>query len=346
MRAAGAVLAGVLLAAVAGCQTTPGPVFPQVSPPLVWPPPPDRPRIRYIGELRGEESLGAAASGWEAVRATLVGPRPTVAFACPNAVAVWGERVFVADRGLGVVHLLDLNERRYQTLRGSASDPLRVPIDLAIVSGDTLVVVDRGRAASDVFDLGGNWRSTKRWPELQAPVAATWDAARSLLWLADAQAQACFACAPLGDVLRRIGGRGSGPGQFNFPTALAWHPTVGLVVADAMNFRIQVFNENDQPAAVFGHKGDAAGDFSRPRGVAADSDGHIYVVDNQFENVQVFECDGRLLMAFGQEGSGPGEFSLPAGITIDRQDRIWVADSYNRRVQVFQYLSEKVSWAK
>ena len=346
MKATRAMSVAVLAAILAGCQSSPRPIFPPVSPPIVWPPPPERPRIRYVGELHGEESLAAQPSGWEAVRAALTGPKPMGVFSRPSAVAVAGERVFVADTGFGVVHLLDLTERRYQVLRGNPTDLLRAPLDLTIVAGNSLAVVDRGRAAVDVFGLDGAWRTTKRWPELLAPVAATWDAVRGLLWLADVKAHACFACAPWSDLQHRLGGPGTAPGQFAFPTALAWHSGLGLVVADAMNFRIQVFDEDDRPRAVFGQKGDGAGDFSRPRGVAVDSDGHIYVVDNQFENIQVFDCDGRLLLAFGQGGDRRGEFSLPAGITIDAQDRIWVADSYNHRVQVFQYLSEKLACAQ
>lgn len=346
-RPAAGVAAGLfVLVLVSGCQSTPKPIFPQVWPAIVWPPAPERPRIRYIGELRGEASLGAQPKGWAAVRAALAGPEPQVAFSRPSAVAVAGQRVFVADTGLGVIHLLDLDQRRYAALRGSPTDPLRVPIDVTVAGGNRLIVVDRGRAVVDVFDLEGNWLSTEHWAEVHAPVAAAWDVEGNRLWVADAAAHACHACTLDGAVAGQIGGRGNGPGQFNYPTALVWHAGVGLVVADAMNFRVQVFDEAGQPTAVFGHKGDGAGDFSRPRGVAVDSDGHIYVVDNQFENVQVFDRQGRLLLALGQEGDRPGEFSLPAGITIDVQDRIWVADSYNRRVQVFQYLSEKASWAE
>ncbi len=173
----------LLAAGLAGCHTTPGPIFPQVSPPLLWPPAPDRPRIRYIGELRGEASLGARPQGWEALRELLAGPRPKMAFVRPTAVAVapGGTRVFVADEGLGAVHLLDLSSRQYQLVRGTPQDPLRVPLDLTIGpaaglvgssnaqvsgSGSQLVVVDRGRAALDVFTLDGGWRCTRRWPEI------------------------------------------------------------------------------------------------------------------------------------------------------------------------------------
>jgi len=326
-----------------GCQSPPRPIFPAISPDIVWPLPPDRPRIKYIGELTGEASLGAKPRGMQALRQVLTGPPPTVAFVRPAAVAVLGERVFVADTGLALVHMLDLGERRYRAIQGNPADPLRIPIDLAIVDDATLVVADRSRAALDIFDRDGNWQATRRFPEITAPAAIAYDSFSRRLWVADSATHCCLAVTALERVTARIGQRGSEPRQFNFPTALATHPAVGLVVADAMNFRVQVFNASAEPVAVFGQKGDAAGDFARPRDVALDSEGHIYVLDNQFENVQIFDRGGRLLMAFGSEGAGPGEFSLPSGITIDGQDRIWIADSLNRRVQVFQYLAEGAS---
>ena len=332
-----ALLALVVLPA---CQNPQRPIFPALSPPIVWPAPPDTPRIRYIGALRGEADLDIRPRGWEAFRTVVAGPRPTGVFARPSAVAVRGERIFVADVGAGVVHLLDLEQRRYQVLRGAAADPLQVPIDAAIVGGDRLAVVDRSRAAVDLFDLEGNWLETLRRPELSAPTAAAWDTTEHVLWLADANAHACFATTNSLEISRRIGERGGAPGQFNFPTGLAVYPETGLVVADAMNFRVQTFGADGAPRLVFGRKGDAAGDFALPRDVAVDSAGHIYVLDSQFENVQIFDKQGRLLMAFGGGGNGPGEFSLPSGITIDEKDRIWIADSYNQRVQAFQFLTE------
>lgn len=334
-----------LLLPAAGCQSSrPKPVFAPVTPPLVWPPPPDRPRIRYIGALYGEESLGIEAHGWDKVREVLIGPDPLMAFSRPTAVAVAGDIVFVADAGLGIVHRLDLAGRTYAILRGNPADPLQAPLDLLIRENE-LVIVDRGRAVLDFLRLDGTWLRTQRWPELTAPVALAWQAPARLLWIVDAELHACVAVDPRGDLAARLGQRGDGPGYFNYPSAACWHPQTGLVVADAMNFRVQAFAEPAAgvPDVVFGQKGDAAGDFSRPRGVAVDSAGHIYVTDNQFENVQIFDGQGRLLLAFGREGAGPGEFSLPAGITIDAQDRIWIADSFNRRVQVFQYLAEERS---
>lgn len=330
----------VAIAVVVGCQQPLGPIFPEVSPAIEWPPPPDQPRIRYVGELRGEASLGVRETGWPAFQAVLTGPRAQVEFVRPCAVAVAGDLVFVADTGLGVVHRLDLASRRYKLLRGSPDDALRVPIGLAIGEG-RLVVTDRGRGVVDIFDLEGEWRRSQRWPEIIAPVGVTWDPEGRVFWFTDAASHTCWATSDLTNLSRQVGEEGNGPGQFNHPIAVSCHPTTGLVVADAMNFRVQLFNAAGRVTGTFGQKGDAAGDFSLPRGVATDSEGHIYVLDSQFENIQIFNPHGQLLMAFGEGGDGRGRFSLPGGIAIDERDRIWVADGYNRRVQVFQYLPEK-----
>lgn len=323
-----------------GCAAAARDVFPAVFPPVVWPAPPDTPRVRYVGELRGEESLGVRSRGLAALGEVLTGPRPKTAFVRPCAVAVAGEVVFVADTGLAGVHRLDLAQRTYALLRGAPGERLKAPIDVAI-AGERVVVVDRARAALEWFDVSGAWRRTERHAELAAPVAAAWDDARATLWLADVTAHAVFAVRDGTAPVKIADGRGAGPGEFNFPCAVA--PSGDAVfIADSMNFRVQVLDAGGRPVSAFGRKGDAAGDFALPRDVAVDSEGHVYVLDNQFENVQIFDREGRLLLAFGRGGRGPGEFSLPSGITIDARDRIWIADSYNRRVQVFQYLAQGV----
>lgn len=332
----------VTLSLLVGCAAPPGPIFPRVEPPIVWPAPPDQARIRYVGQLSGEANLGVKPRGWTALRAVLQGPTPTTAFSTPNAVAVDGERIYVTDAELGVVHVLDLAARTFSLIRQAAGEPLQGPLDVVVCDG-SLAVADSRRAAVFLFDPRGAFLRTIGAAELQRPVALAWDGAAQDLYVLDAPAHRCAVFGLDGALRRRIGGAGDGPGQFRLPTGVAWRVSVGLVIADAMNFRVQIIDSGGRLISVFGKKGDAAGDFSRPRDVAVDSDGHIYVLDNQFENVQVFDRTGQLLLAFGREGDGPGQFALPSGITIDERDRIWIADTYNRRVQVFQYLTEDAS---
>lgn len=335
----------IVLAAASGCNATPKPIFPTIDPPIVWPKPPDTPRIRYIGELTGQASLGVQPSGWDALRAIVKGPDPRIAFSAPNAVAVRGELVFVTDGQLGVVHVLDLGARTFRLITEAAGALLEGPIDV-VVAGDRIAVADSRRGAVFFYGLDGRYLGRSEEGALERPVALGWNSAASELWVLDAAAHCCVLFDARGQEKMRIGQRGFGPGQFNYPAGMTHREPFGLAVADSMNFRVQLFDATGQLFNIFGQKGDAAGDFALPRDVAIDSDSHVYVLDNQFENVQVFDRAGQLLMAFGREGHGPGEFYLPTGITLDEQDRIWIADTYNRRVQVFQYLSEDALWVQ
>ncbi|RIK63325.1 MAG: hypothetical protein DCC65_16115 [Planctomycetota bacterium] len=333
-----ALLACAALAA--SCQQPLRPILDAGLSPLRWPKPPDTARIRHVGELTGEASLGKPRP-FGGLRALIAGPEPTIGFSTPTAVAARGDRVFVADGQNHAVYILDMQSRDFRAIDRAGARPLDWPSDVLLV-GEKLIVSDSKRAAVLLFDTGGALARTIGEGSLKRPTALAWNEEASELYVLDAALHACIVFSLDGRELRRFGQRGSGDGEFNFPAGMTWSDAVGLVIADSMNFRVQIFDASGAFKRAFGKKGDAAGDFALPRDVAVDSEGHIYVLDSQFENVQIFDADGRLLMAWGQEGRKPGEFYLPSGITIDVQDRIWIADTYNRRVQVFQYLPENV----
>jgi DNA-binding beta-propeller fold protein YncE len=330
------------LAALAGC-AAPAPVFPPVTPPIVWPSPPDMPRIRYIGELRGEASLHRRPSGWEAIQAVLTGPRRMTAFVQPLAVAARGPRVAVTDPGAAggaAIHVLDVETREFTTLR---TPEMTWPIDVAFVM-DRIAVADAQAACVFVFDPASSAVRVIGRSRLVRPVGVAWDSTAQRLWVLDAGAHAIVPFTLAGEAGEQLGTRGASAGEFNFPGGIAiqpGQPAPRLAVADSMNFRVQVIPTDASDPLAFGEKGDAAGNMAFPRDVAIDSDGHIYVLDKHFENVQVFDQEGRLLLAFGGEGNGPGQFNLPAGLTIDEHDRLWIADTHNQRVQVLQYLKEQ-----
>lgn len=378
-----------LLLALAGCAPSSTSTFSMSADSgLVWPPPPDPPRIRYVGEIVGEASLGRAPTLGESLRAVVAGPAAPLAFATPLAVAVAGERVFVADPGQAngpCVHVLDLAARTHAVLQKIGATPLAWPIDVA-AHGSKLAIADAKNAVvyliegGSAISEGGANGATFGQGLFKRPASVAWSNDGNTLFVLDASAAAIHEFSADGRHLRSFGARGSGDGQFNLPAGLCIAnrtPSVSegpatmdgsaantaglrpngrvaeargqdarttptqnvdsnLVVADSMNFRVQVLNDNGAAVAAFGGKGDAAGKFALPRDIASDSAGNLYVLDNQFENVQVFDPSGQLLMAFGGEGRGAGQFNLPSGITIDERDRIWIADTYNRRVQVFQ----------
>lgn len=175
---------------------------------------------------------------------------------------------------------------------------------------------------------------------LKQPTGIACDPASGDIWIVETGAHRIIRCNRDGQMISKLGGRGTDPGQFNFPTFI-WIDKDGLIyIVDSMNHRIQMFNTKGKCLGAFGELGDATGYMARPKGVATDSRGHIYVADALFHVIQIFDRKGKFLYSFGSQGQGQGDFWMPTGLYIDAQDNIYVADSYNARVQIFK-LKEK-----
>lgn len=156
------------------------------------------------------------------------------------------------------------------------------------------------------------------------------------IWVIDTKNHSIVVLDLSGNFIKRIGKRGTEPGEFNFPTYLSIDASGIAYVVDSMNFRLQMLNSEGKILNVFGEVGNATGYFARSKGVATDTYGHIYIVDALYNSIQIFNNEGQLLYYFGSTGSGPGEFWLPAGLYIDDNNFIYVADSYNSRIQIFK----------
>ncbi|UCE60953.1 MAG: hypothetical protein JSU63_04215 [Phycisphaerales bacterium] len=252
-----------------------------------------------------------------------------------------GHSVWVADPGGRRVHVFDLEERTYTKITQVRGLPLRSPVDVAAGPEGTVMVCDSESVAIHLFsgDRDDDVNSLRLPEEIQRPVALHYAEQLEEIFVVDAAAHDIKVLDTTGRLLRMIGRRGSGPGEFNFPCDIVEYDG-RLWVVDAGNHRIQALTPLGKPLSEFGREGDAPGNLALPKGIAFDSEGHAYVVDARFENVQVFDRSGRLLLFFGDEGTGDGEFWLPSGISIDSRDRIWVCDTYNGRLQVFDYLAE------
>ncbi len=334
--AATLLVATLLLAA--GCAKPAGELFPPLAVPLSWPNPPDEPRIHYVGQIATTADLKAAKPFGEALRELFAGKKPILGLVSPMAVEFDDQRrLYVADTAARVVHVFDLDKRKYEQWMPPAPDTFITPVGLARAGDGRLFVADSSTGVVWLFDSTG--RSIGMWGlgHLIRPCGLSFDEQGQRLFVADAGAHRVAIFGPGGELLATLGSRGTAPGSFNFPTDVVIDHQGRLYVTDALNCRIQQFGPDLAPRLQIGSRGDLPGYFSRPKGIAVDSTDHLYVIDAQFEAVQVYSSAGQLLMAFGREGRGPGEFWLPAGICIDESDRLWIADTYNRRVQVFDY---------
>ena len=299
---------------------------------VVWPQPPQTARVRLVGIFGAPDDLGIRPSIFSRFWGWIAGAAPRN-MARPYAVAAEGRRLAVTDPGNGVVHVYDTQRRDYRRIDSAGQQPLASPVGVAL-AGDTLYVADS--ALGRIFVFGPKGKLVQTIEGVQRPTGLARDGQSGRLYVVDTMGHNVVVFGPDGTRLFDFGHRGTGEGEFNYPS----HVTIRgdrLYVNDTMNFRLQVFDLDGKFVSSFGSHGDGSGDFAQPKGVGVDSEGHIYVVDALFNRVQIFDGQGQLLLAFGEDGEEPGGFWLPTGLYIS-QDRIYVADSYNRRVQVFEFL--------
>ena len=170
------------------------------------------------------------------------------------------------------------------------------------------------------------------------------------------------------------GGRGSGKGQFDAPTAIAVDPNGNVLIADTGNGRIEKFSPTGtfvtsigQFEAPSGIAIDRAGNiyvaeigskhrvqklapdgkfiaewkgpepgFYGPRRITVGPDDSIYLVDSGRNRIVKFSPDGQVLASWGSEGSGDGQFKGLSSVAVDSMNnKVYVADPLNRRIQVF-----------
>lgn len=343
---------------------------------LRWPAAPETARIEYVRGIRGPRDIGASESALRRSLRAIAGGQPGDEVVLSRPADVFADadgRWYVSDAAAGRVYVFDPSRHVVTPWLGTGAARLARPMGIGGDFAGHIVVTDPVNRRVIVFDRTGAMQRVVGGSQvLINPVDATLDTA-GRVYVADSYLHQVVVFSPQGEVERRIGrtlgdattkaveappvedgnvwsqrsatskdvrdNRGSGPGEFMFPIALAWDESRGrLAVVDGLNGRVQLFDRALAHLRDVGHMGDTPGSLARPKGVAWDADGHLYVVDAAFNNVQIFDGEGRLLLAFGELGGGPGQLWLPSGIGIDPRGQILVSDRYNGRLQWFRYL--------
>ena len=132
-----------------------------------------------------------------------------------------------------------------------------------------------------------------------------------------------------------FGKEGSGDGMFKYPVGVAVSDGDEIVVADALNHRVQVFDSNGTFLRSFGHKGENAGEVGCPNGLAIGKDRNILVSEYWNHRVQIFSREGRPLGSFGGKGSLDSQLLNPRGLSLDSTGNVIVADTGNKMIKIF-----------
>ncbi len=346
---------GVTLAGLYGCASAPQK---KDYSDMVWPAPPEQPRISFVAAYHGQNDL-EDKSNWK--DALLGVENGGIALQKPYGVAASadGKQIYVTDTQLHAVVVFDLEKKEVIPLQTDAQGAMISPMVVRLDSQGRVFVTDSVRKEVLVFGQTSKPQADKaqentppeyktllaigKKEQLDRPTGLALDEAHNRMYVADTRKHRIVVYDMAGKFLHAFGERGAEPGQLNYPVNLAVDRDGNLLVTDSGNFRIQVFDGKGKFLNTFGALGDTYGTFSRPKGVALDSDNNVYVVDAAFNNFQIFNREGKVLLFVGSAGRSVGAFWLPTGIFVDASDKVYVVDSINMRIQVFQYLKEKES---
>ena len=305
---------------------------------VVWPLPPDEPRVKFVDIFWSSLDLKKQPG----VAETIFGAEKVEGFTKPYGIAVDHQsRVYVTD--VGRVMVFDLPNKNFFSIGIEPGvGQLRVPIGVAVAPDGRLFVTDVAADRVFIYQNGRYINAIGESGELESPSGLCIDKKNELLYVVDSRKHLVNAYSlSQYKLVRTIGSRGDGDGKFNFPTNIAVDAAGNIYVVDTGNFRVQVFDAEGNFKRAFGKLGDTPGSLARPKGIGLDAEGHIYVADAAFQNFQIFDQEGNILLFVGESGFGPGKFNLPAGLTIDQDDRIYVVDQVPGSFQIFQYLGEK-----
>jgi len=326
---------------------------------LVWPQPPDIPRVRYTNYFAGMKIDYTPATTKKAKQTwmdRLAGSQPAsekmtaknfpFQLLGPYGMAVDSKgRLYVVDQKVGAIFIFNTETKDTELIRNGYEAHFAMINSIAIDDNDRLFVSDGKLGKVLVFNAKHQVENQIK--GLVDPVGLAIDKENRLLYVVDTQQdQVLVYDADTLKPLRRIGTGGkkhtlSTPGDFALPTDVAVDKDGNIYVTDTLNWRVEIFDADGNFISQFGQHCDAIGCFRRPKGIAVDSDGHIWVVDTGMSLVQAYTRDGDLLGYVGGPGRNLGQFNDPMGIAIDQNNRMFVSEQYPwGRVQQFRYITD------
>jgi len=343
-------LAGIMIMVglFTGCATQ------QVKERYFWPPPPDTPRIEWLGTYQSELDLKPKGGVLEFI----VGDVEQFGLERPTYIAADGKgKVFVSDYKARGFMVFDLNARNVHMLGGQKSIGLYdFPSGLAIDNDGFIYAADSNKRKIFVLDRNENYTTAfDLSKELTSIASIAIDKQRKHLIVPDVKGQKVVIYdVATGSIIKTLGRDvkdipNSETISFNYPTSAAVDPKGNFWICDSMNARIIQFSPEGKLISQFGQRGDALGDFAIIKAAAVDSEGHLYVTDGKAHRISIFNEKGEVMLVFGgpyalkEVGSEvrPGGFLLPNGIFIDQNDTIYIVDQMNGRFQVYQYVTDR-----
>uniref|UniRef100_A0A182KCD1 RING-type domain-containing protein n=1 Tax=Anopheles christyi TaxID=43041 RepID=A0A182KCD1_9DIPT len=118
------------------------------------------------------------------------------------------------------------------------------------------------------------------------------------------------------------------------PTDIAVQKNSSVLVLDAGNRRVKLFNKYGEQLLEFGQTGTINGQFQYPEVIGIDPAGFILVGDGGNAKILVYRPNGQFVTALGSRGDSAGKFNWISGICVSKDWEIVISDYKNHAVQL------------
>ncbi len=163
------------------------------------------------------------------------------------------------------------------------------------------------------------------------------------VFVADTHYHRVIVFTPDGEELSRFGELGTGDGQFQLPTDVAFDDR-GFVYVSEYNGNDRVTRWSEVPGStgveyafesVFVAGPVAGRVLRRPSALAVDGEQTLWIADACNHRLLRFDLDGKLLAEFGEMGKAAGQLRYPYDIDVDDDGNLLVCEFGNCRLQWF-----------
>jgi len=281
---------------------------------VFYPALPQQPRVQYLTTINTQGDLGSK-KGMD----SFLGDPENVRNRLLRAYAVAHEKdfIYVVDAKFKKIVTIDLKKGTMGFFPSQRMGLLREPMGIFVDADGSKYVADNGRGQVVVYNSKNEYLRTYGTPEQYKLTDVAVHGER--VYIANNQAHEIVVLDKTsGEVVQRIGSKGTEDGKFRFPSFITVDKDGNLFVTDPLNFRVQMFSSSGEFIRSFGYPEAGPGGMVRPKSLAVTRDGKLYISDAGMEIVQIFDVASTdPLLAFGKHGTGPGSTYMPYGIHID-----------------------------
>ena len=215
--------------------------------------------------------------------------------------------------------------------RGLAPGELRNPQGVAIDENTNLIYVaewfDSRRVS--IFSETGAFIDTFSHEDMTAPCGIAIH--RDNLYVTDTEAHAVFRFKIEADMrlVAKLGSRGSGMGQFDYPLGLTVSPNGDVFIADSRNNRIQILDDSLHFQRCITHQ-----TMESPRAIKLTPD-EVYVLCHVSPCILVFSHAGEKIRSLVTRGGMGMQIGSAFFFCLDRKQNLLISDYENNQVRIF-----------